>query len=636
MCGDSNCRSDDRAQLNAGEIVTVSDTVCFHCRKTRRKFRRVFSYLRSHLKPKRIKQTYCSSISTSSSTSSHTSKMIDKKVVLFDLGGVIVTPPQRALLKYCEEAGLPRNFIFNVISQGRANNTFARLERGEITVTQFATEFEQECRRVAEAQSLVIPDSFSATEMVNFKDPDLIPEMLNAVAVLKENGVQTCALTNNYIDNTSNRAYAAGGLTAFTFYFDEFVESCRLGIRKPDPNIFHEALARLGAEASQAVFLDDSEVNTKAAEALGITSILVQDPKTALEQLKIVTGIDVFKQAGPITVHPDEVTHSYVTTRSKVRFHFTELGSGPPVVLCHDFEEDWEAWRSLMPELAIAGFRAIALDLKGFGESSKPTDTEQYTLKILCRDMTEFLDALGIAQVTLIGKGMGSAFAWTFANHTTDRVRAVAGINTSPSVVIPDTFYGDQIKRIGSLQDYIKFRHCDRNNNNNPDIEMEQFYRIATCHSSDTNPAKDDRCLQGIDVKEDFELSTKASMNCLCIEADKREKKQLGGHHRSTKSKSKSRGANWFRNNAANWEWNRRLNGRMLLIPALVVTSGQGSPKDVPDVSELKKWIPDVEHSHVSGCEIKTDRERSSELNRILRKWLFTIYAGEHTPLMPL
>lgn len=64
-------------------------------------------------------------------------------------------------------------------------------------------------------------------------------------------GVQTCALTNNYIDNTSNRAYAAGGLTAFTFYFDEFVESCRLGIRKPDPNIFHEALARLGAEASQ-------------------------------------------------------------------------------------------------------------------------------------------------------------------------------------------------------------------------------------------------------------------------------------------------------------------------------------------------------------------------------------------------
>nr|XP_054755342.1 bifunctional epoxide hydrolase 2-like [Lytechinus pictus] len=641
---DSEFRVDDRARLEVGEIPTVSDAVCLHCRKSKRKFRKVFSYLRSHLKWKRGKQT-----SSSMPMSTTATDMGDKKVVLFDLGGVIVTPPQRALLKYCEEAGLPRNFIFNVISQGRANNTFGRLETGELTVTQFATEFEQECRRVAEEQGLVIPDRFSATEMIHFKDPDLIPEMLNAVAVLKEHGIKTCALTNNYIDNTSNRAYAAGGLTAFTLYFDEFVESCRLGVRKPDPSIFQEALSRLGAEANQAVFLDDSEVNTKAAEALGMSTILVDESKSALEQLKIMTGIDVFKQAGPITVDPEEVTHSYVTTRSKVRFHFAELGNGPPVLLCHDFEEDWEAWRSQMPELAIAGFRAIALDLKGFGESSKPSDAEQYTLKILCRDISEFLDAL-VRNITFVFKTLPFVFLpaltklarFYVTGHeiTLYRMRAVAGINTSPSIVLPETLCGGQIKRMGSLRDFIRFRQSVKdNNNNNQDVEMEQFYRIATYHSSDdTNPTnlKREHCHLGIEIT-DLDLSTRTSMsmNCLCFEAEKRAKK-FCSYHQSIKAKSQPRGANWFRNNTANWEWNRRLYGRMLIIPSLVVTSGQGSPKNIPDVSELQKWVPDIEHCHISGCEIKTVPERSSELNRILRKWLFTNHAGEHTPLMPM
>ena len=57
-----------------------------------------------------------------------------------------------------------------------------------VVVDQFAAEFEKECRRVAQEQGVDFPERFSATDMIRFKDPDLIPEMLNAVAVLKQHG----------------------------------------------------------------------------------------------------------------------------------------------------------------------------------------------------------------------------------------------------------------------------------------------------------------------------------------------------------------------------------------------------------------------------------------------------------------
>ncbi|KAF3818429.1 hypothetical protein GH733_011846 [Mirounga leonina] len=55
-----------------------------------------------------------------------------------------------------------------------------------------------------------------------------------------------------------------------------------------------------------------------------------------------------------------------------VRLHFVELGSGPAVCLCHGFPESWFSWRYQIPALAQAGFRVLALDMKGYGESSAP------------------------------------------------------------------------------------------------------------------------------------------------------------------------------------------------------------------------------------------------------------------------
>ena len=63
-----------------------------------------------------------------------------------------------------------------------------------------------------------------------------------------------------------------------------------------------------------------------------------------------------------------------------IRMHYEEAGSGPMVVLLHGFPESWHSWRHQLPAIAAAGFRAIAPDLRGYGQTSRPEAVEAYDI----------------------------------------------------------------------------------------------------------------------------------------------------------------------------------------------------------------------------------------------------------------
>src|ERR1700739_909056 len=89
-----------------------------------------------------------------------------------------------------------------------------------------------------------------------------------------------------------------------------------------------------------------------------------------------------------------EIKHRTVETNG-IRMHIAECGAGPLVVLCHGFPESWYSWRHQLQALAAAGFRAIAPDMRGYGQTDRPEATDQYTLLHLVGDMVELLDAVG-------------------------------------------------------------------------------------------------------------------------------------------------------------------------------------------------------------------------------------------------
>jgi pimeloyl-ACP methyl ester carboxylesterase len=95
------------------------------------------------------------------------------------------------------------------------------------------------------------------------------------------------------------------------------------------------------------------------------------------------------------------------------RFHVAELGDGPPVLLLHGFPQFWWTWRDQLVALAEAGFRAVAVDLRGYGGSDKPP--RGYDLPTLASDAAGLIRALGETSATVIGHDWGGLLAWTMA-----------------------------------------------------------------------------------------------------------------------------------------------------------------------------------------------------------------------------
>src|SRR5499425_3112962 len=123
-----------------------------------------------------------------------------------------------------------------------------------------------------------------------------------------------------------------------------------------------------------------------------------------------------------------EITHRTIETNG-IHMHLAEQGEGPLVVLCHGFPECWYSWRHQLPALAEAGFRAVAPDMRGYGQSDSPDAIDQYTLLHLVGDMVGLLDALGAESAVIAGHDWGAPVAWHAALLRPDRFRAVIGLS---------------------------------------------------------------------------------------------------------------------------------------------------------------------------------------------------------------
>ncbi|XP_067387397.1 bifunctional epoxide hydrolase 2 isoform X3 [Emydura macquarii macquarii] len=219
-----------------------------------------------------------------------------RRLVLFDAGGVLFTPsPQGCFARYEASLALPRNFLKDVVLGAGPKGPYARALRGEIALSQLVSELEEDCKKFAAASGVSLPEKFSVTQA--FKDimtgGKLNTAVLQAADTLRNNGFKTAVLTNNWIDDGPERHITALVLTLLRRHFDLVVESCRIGLKKPDPRIYEHALGLLKAKPQEVIFLDDVGANLKPAREMGIATILVQDTDTALKELQDLSGVQV-------------------------------------------------------------------------------------------------------------------------------------------------------------------------------------------------------------------------------------------------------------------------------------------------------------------------------------------------------
>lgn len=112
-----------------------------------------------------------------------------------------------------------------------------------------------------------------------------------------------------------------------------------------------------------------------------------------------------------------------------IRLHYVEAGTGPAVVLLHGFPEFWYSWRHQIPALAEAGFRVIALDLRGYNESDKPPGPRSYDIDTLAADVLGVISAEGGGRCAVVGHDWGGAIAWHLAMHHPQSVERLIVLN---------------------------------------------------------------------------------------------------------------------------------------------------------------------------------------------------------------
>ncbi|RDX77055.1 Bifunctional epoxide hydrolase 2, partial [Mucuna pruriens] len=146
----------------------------------------------------------------------------------------------------------------------------------------------------------------------------------------------------------------------------------------------------------------------------------------------------------------EKIQHSQVEVKG-LKLHVAEIGSGSKaVVFLHGFPEIWYTWRHQMIALANAGYRAIAFDFRGYGDSEHPAEPEKETIFDLVPEIVGLLDSLNISKAFLVGKDFGAIPGYLTAVMHPERVAAVITLGIPfllprPSVIqshlLPKGFY---------------------------------------------------------------------------------------------------------------------------------------------------------------------------------------------------
>jgi len=320
----------------------------------------------------------------------------------------------------------------------------------------------------------------------------------------------------------------------------------------------------------------------------------------------------------------NEFTHRHIDSNG-IRMHVVEAGSGFPVVLCHGFPELWYSWRHQMRALADAGFRAIAPDQRGYGETDAPPAVEAYTIHHLVGDLTGLLDALGIEQAAIVGHDWGGLLVWQAALLAAHRVAAVVGVNTPyfPRLPMPpltmmramaqDNFHYIVYFQEPGVADAELERDVRRT--------LRGFYQAISREiieaTKDLRPGVFgpqgggilDRLPDGPHgdflTAEDFAVFARAF--------------ERGGFRGPL---------NWYRNFDRNWELTAYLSGARVTQPALMITA-ELDPVLRPEMAAgMSAWVPNLRDTIlITDCGHWTQQEKPAEVNRALIAFLRSLTA---------
>lgn len=318
-----------------------------------------------------------------------------------------------------------------------------------------------------------------------------------------------------------------------------------------------------------------------------------------------------------------EVTHRLVPSRAG-RIHLVEQGSGPLVLLVHGFPESWYSWRHQLTALAAAGYRAVAVDVRGYGRSSKPDSVDAYRMLELVDDSVAAVHGLGEENAVIVGHDWGSTIAANSALLRPDVFHAVGLLSVpyaprggpKPSEVFahmggPEEFYAAYFQEPGRAEAEIE-----------RDVRgwLAGFYAAL---SADTMHAPDapDPHFVGVGGLLSDRFPTGRLPNWLS-------ERDLDFYAAEFERTGMRGPLNRYRNMDRDWEDLAGFDGAPLTQPAFFAGGNlDASTIWMADAIEAyPTTLPGVTATHLlDGCGHFIQQERPAEINRLLIEWLGTL-----------
>ncbi len=142
----------------------------------------------------------------------------------------------------------------------------------------------------------------------------------------------------------------------------------------------------------------------------------------------------------------------FVTVRNgDAALNVAVAGEGPLILCVHGWPELWYSWRHQLAHLPALGYKVAALDVRGYGGSSKPADIAAYSINTIATDLVAIIDALGGGRAILFGHDWGGPIVWNTALLHPEKVAAVAGLSVpyiprgeASLVTLARTLYADR------------------------------------------------------------------------------------------------------------------------------------------------------------------------------------------------
>jgi pimeloyl-ACP methyl ester carboxylesterase len=138
------------------------------------------------------------------------------------------------------------------------------------------------------------------------------------------------------------------------------------------------------------------------------------------------------------------------------RFHVVEAGTGPLVLFLHGFPEFWWAWQHQLRAVSDAGFRAVAVDMRGYGASDKPP--RGYDGYTMAGDIAGLIRALGERSAVLVGSGYGGMVAWTTAAFHPRLVRRLVAVGAAHPLRLRASLLSDPRGQLAAAAPVMRFQ----------------------------------------------------------------------------------------------------------------------------------------------------------------------------------